>query len=263
VILKALIFDVDGTLADTEETHRLAWNEAFEKHDLGWNWSKPKYAHLLSTAGGKERLRAYIDSLTLLPAERQSLMERIPSIHQSEIESYTRMIAAGMVPLRDGVARLIEEAPRAGVRLAIASATNHRNFEALLRINMGAEAVNRFDVIGAGEQVPHKKPAPDIYQWVLHELQEPAEVCVALEDSFNGLTAAKAAGLFTVVTPSYWTRDEDFSTADLVLPSLGSEQRPLPARAATMLGNSVLGIHDIDRLLRMASRPLYKKAGEL
>lgn len=246
MMLRALIFDVDGTLADTEETHRLAWNEAFEKHHLGWNWSKSRYAHLLTTAGGKERLRAHIDSLALPPAERQNLIERIPDIHQAEIESYTRMIEAGMVPLRDGVARLIEEAAQTGVRLAIASATNHRNLEALVRINMGEDALRGFDVIGTGEQVPRKKPAPDIYQWVLQRLDEPAESCVAMEDSFNGLSAARAAGLFTVVTPSYWTREEDFSAAQIVLPSLGS-----------------LGVDEIDRQLRNASRPLLETSREI
>jgi HAD superfamily hydrolase (TIGR01509 family) len=250
VKLKALIFDVDGTLADTEDAHRCAFNAAFEEHGLEWNWSKPKYADLLLTAGGKERLAAYVDSLSVTPDERRALRERIAAIHHSKTEHYTRMISEGQVPLREGVARLIGEAKRAKIRLAIASTTTLANIDALLRINLGSEARELFAVIGAGDEVPRKKPAPDIYEYVLRKLAEPGADCAAIEDSALGLKAAKAAGLFTIVTPSYWTRGEDFSEADLVLPSLGSPGRPLPARAAALVGNTVLGIREIEQRLR-------------
>lgn len=247
--LSGLIFDVDGTLADTEEAHRCAFNQAFEQMGLEWNWSKPKYAHLLLTAGGKERLGAYIASLSLSSAERQALTGRIGEIHRVKTAHFTRMVLAGDVPLRDGVARLIDEAARLRVRLSIASTTTFANIEALLRTNLGADALDRFAVIGAADQARRKKPAPDIYEYVLRQLNASPEECVAVEDSSNGLRAAKAAGLYTIVTPGYWTRTEDFSAADLVLPSLGSPERPLPARAAALLGNSMLGIRDIDRQL--------------
>ena len=107
--LKALIFDVDGTLADTEEAHRNAFNESFRRHGLDWNWSRPRYAHLLSTAGGKERLAAHIDSLPLKPAERQALTARIAAIHATKTDIYGSMVAAGQVSLRDGVAPLIDD----------------------------------------------------------------------------------------------------------------------------------------------------------
>ena len=247
--LKALIFDVDGTLADTEEAHRGAFNEAFRRHGLQWNWSKPKYAHLLLTAGGKERLRAYIGSLALPAAERLELAGRIAAIHKTKTEIYTSMVASGQVPLRDGVERLIDEAARANVQLAIASTTTLANIETLLRSTLGRYSMQRFAVIGAGDQVRHKKPAPEIYRFVMRELARFAEDCVAIEDSPNGLTAAKTAGLYTVVTPSYWTVGDDFSAADLVLPSLGSPARPLPPHAVALLGSSVLGIHEIERQL--------------
>jgi len=247
--LKALIFDVDGTLADTEEVHRSAFNIAFERHGLDWNWSKPKYAHLLLTTGGKERIGVYIDSLPLAPADQRELTLRIPAIHKTKTDIYTAMILDGKVPLRDGALRLIEEATQAGVKLAIASTTTLANIEALLRANLGPDALLRFAAIGAGDPVDRKKPAPDIYEFVLRQLGTQAEDCVAIEDSSNGLMAAKAAGLFTVVTPSYWTRSEDFSAADLVLPSLGTHERPLPPRAAELIGSTVLGIRDIDRQL--------------
>jgi HAD superfamily hydrolase (TIGR01509 family) len=220
VKLKALIFDVDGTLADTEEAHRAAFNEAFRQHGLDWNWSKPRYAHLLSVTGGRERLAAYIDTLPLAPAERQALAGRIPGLHATKTDIYAAMVLAGRVSLRDGVARLIEEAASSNVQLAIASTTTLTNIEILLRATLGRHAVQRFAVIGAGDQVRHKKPAPEIYRFVLRELARSAGECVAIEDSRNGLMAAKAAALYTVVTPSFWTRHEDFSMADLVLPSL-------------------------------------------
>jgi HAD superfamily hydrolase (TIGR01509 family) len=227
VKIKALIFDVDGTLADTEEAHRCAFNRAFERHQLGWQWSVAEYGRLLAVSGGKERVGAYIDSLPLDVIERRALRERIPAIHDTKTENYAQMIREGLVLLRAGVARLIDEAERAGVALSIASTTTFTNIESLLLVNLGRRALQRFRVIGAGDQVRRKKPQPDIFEWVLGKLKEPAADCVAIEDSAHGLAAAKGAGLFTVVTPSQWTRDEDFQRADLVLPSLGSSLYPL------------------------------------
>lgn len=247
--LRALIFDVDGTLSDTEEAHRCAFNEAFSEHGLDWNWSRPQYAHLLLTAGGKERLAAHIATLPVDEAQRASLHARIDGIHRAKTQHYTRRVLAGGAPLRDGVARLLDEAAAAHVLLGIATTTTLANVEALLRTALGPGALERFAVIGAGDDVARKKPAPDIYDHVLRRLGVVPDECVAIEDSANGLRAAKAAGIFTIVTPSYWTRTEDFSTADLVLPSLGSTDRPLPARAATLVGAKLLGIREIDRQL--------------
>ncbi|MDB6086627.1 MAG: HAD-superfamily hydrolase, subfamily variant 3 [Gammaproteobacteria bacterium] len=247
--LGALIFDVDGTLADTEEAHRCAFNDAFRQLGMDWNWSRPTYAHLLATTGGKERLAAFIGSLPLAPAERLALTGRIEAIHAAKTQNYTRMVLAGEVPLRDGVARLLDDAARSSIRLGIASTTSFVNIEALLRTCLGPGAIDRFAVIGAGDQVARKKPAADIYEYVLKRLNAAPHECVAIEDSANGLEAAKAAGLYTLITPSYWTRSEDFSSADLVLPSLGSIERPLTPRAALIVGNRVLGIRELDRRL--------------
>jgi HAD superfamily hydrolase (TIGR01509 family) len=230
--LRALIFDVDGTLADTEEAHRLAFNEAFRQLGLDWNWSRPAYAQLLLTTGGKERIAAYIETLDVSASERADLGRRIDALHAAKTEHYMRTVLGGEVPLRDGVLRLLDEAAQLGIRLGIATTTTFANIEALLGTHLGKNALDRFSVIGAGDQAKRKKPAPDIYDYVLRELRLQPEECVAFEDSANGLKAAKGARLFTIVTPSYWTRSEDFSAADLVLPSLGS-----------------LEIRDIDRQL--------------
>jgi beta-phosphoglucomutase-like phosphatase (HAD superfamily) len=236
MILRALIFDVDGTLADTEEAHRRAFNEAFWQAGLDWHWTKIRYSHLLRVTGGKERLAAFIRTLAASPAEREELNERIPYIHEAKTRNYTRMMHAGLVALRQGVERLLDEAHGAGIRLALASTTTYANIEALLGSTLGAGAIQRFAAISAGDQVPRKKPAPDIYVHVLRQLQASPDECVAIEDSANGLAAAKAAGLFTIVTPSDWTRAENFSAADMVLPSL-----------------EALGLRDIDRELNTPS----------
>lgn len=225
--IKALILDVDGTLADTEEAHRSAFNQAFERHDLPWNWDRHEYARLLAVTGGKERIGAFVESLGVGAAERRELHARIPAIHATKTENYTRLIREGRVPLREGVETLLDEAERSAVSVSIASTTTFANIEALLTVNLGPGALDRIKVIGAADQARRKKPAPDIFAYVLEQLQESAADCVAIEDSAQGLAAAKAAGLFTVVTPSPWTRDENFAGADLVLSSLGDSPHPL------------------------------------
>jgi beta-phosphoglucomutase-like phosphatase (HAD superfamily) len=218
--LQALIFDIDGTFANTEEAHRCAFNEAFQQHGLRWHWSELEYAELLRTTGGKERLGAYVDRLDAPLDEKRAFRARIGAIHATKTDLYTQRVRSGAVPLRDGVARLIQEARSAGVTLAIATTTTLPNIEALLKTNLGPDSLSLFRVIGAGDQVSRKKPAPDIYEWVLRQLALPVSNCIAIEDSVHGLVAAQGAGLFTLVTPSYWTQSEDFSSADWVLPSL-------------------------------------------
>lgn len=221
MILRTLIFDVDGTLADTEEAHRCAFNEAFWQLGLNWNWTKVRYSHLLRITGGKERLATYIRSLDVTPVEREALIGHVNAIHQAKTRNYTRMVQAGAVGLREGVARLLDEAEDASIRLGLASTTTYANIDALLSTALGSGALQRFAVIGAGDHVSRKKPAPDIYEHVLRKLQASPDECVAIEDSSHGLSAAKAAGLYTIVTPSDWTAAEDFSAADMLLPSLG------------------------------------------
>ena len=234
-MLEALIFDLDGTLADTEETHRQAFNAAFIEFALWWDWSPPLYASLLKTSGGKERLRDYIGTLRVSAAERERLLAIVPALHDTKTRIYTELLVRGQRPFRPGVLPLLRAAKSAGLKLAIASTTTSANVDALLQANLGAARDLAFDVIACGDQVPVKKPAPDIYRLVLASLRLPSEACIAFEDSLNGLRAAKAAGLATVVTPSRWTAEEDFAGADLVLPSL--EGLDLP-RLDRLLGDA-------------------------
>ena len=220
--IEALIFDVDGTLADTEEAHRVAFNLAFERYRLGWVWTRSDYRTLLNVTGGKERIAAYIATLPLAAPERKRLTELVPVIHAEKTRFYGSVVADGGVPLRDGVARLIGEALVAGCRLAIASTTTAANIDALLNATLGPRGIDHFAVIACGDQVRAKKPAPDIYRLALANLGLGPERAIALEDSANGLASAVGAGLWTLVTPTYWTEHSDFSAAGLVRPSLAT-----------------------------------------
>jgi HAD superfamily hydrolase (TIGR01509 family) len=219
--IDALVFDVDGTLVDTEETHRQAFNLAFAELHLGFAWDAEEYADLLAIAGGKERLTHYFAALDQPAAERERLVALVPEVHARKTKHFAELVSSGGSPLRPGVAPLLDDARAAGLPVAIASTTTAANVEALLRASFGADGAARFAVIACGDVVPAKKPAPDIYTYALARLQVPASRAVAFEDSAIGLSAAKAAGLFCVVTPTRWTADQDLRAADLLLPHLG------------------------------------------
>ena len=218
--LQALIFDVDGTIADTEEVHRQAFNAAFLAMDLGWNWSEDDYMALLRVSGGPERLAHYISTLRLSAAERQRLAGLVPAIHREKTRLYYELISDGRAAARPGVARLMNEARAAGVKLALAATSATANAEALVDAVLGAKARGWFGAVASADEVAHKKPAPDLYRRITGTLRVPAQACVAIEDSANGVLAAKAAGLYTIATPSRWTAPQDFSQADLVQTSL-------------------------------------------
>jgi HAD superfamily hydrolase (TIGR01509 family) len=217
--LRALIFDVDGTLADTEEMHRRAFNAAFAEHGLTWNWGRRVYGDLLQTAGGKERILEFVNRLNLPATEREKLVGLVPAIHRSKTLHYGRLLASRS-ELRPGIAGLLGEARGAGLKLAVASTTTRSNIDCLVNAACGTDARELFDVIMAGDDVQRKKPAPDIYHYALACLDMPAGACIAFEDSAIGLRAAKEGGLFTVVTPTQWTKRDDFKRADLRLDDL-------------------------------------------
>ena len=220
----ALIFDVDGTLAETEELHRQAFNETFAAFDLPWHWDRTLYKRLLEVAGGKERLRHYLDACH--PPQAAAMSGRIAAMHAAKTARYTALVEQGAVSLRPGIGRLIEAARRRGVALAIATTTSLANVEALLRATLGAEAPAAFATIGAGDMVAAKKPAPDVYALVLERLALPSGHCIAFEDSALGLASSLAAGVPTVVTPSVYTDDQSFPGALAVLSHLGDPAAP-------------------------------------
>lgn len=213
-MLEALIFDVDGTLAETEEAHREAFNRVFAAHGLDWHWSMEDYRWLLKTTGGKERMRAW---QARLPAEARRLSDdEIAALHVEKTALYGEILAAGALALRPGVAELIETARAAGLKIAVATTTNVPNVAALTRCCWQAEPEAVFDVIAAGDEVKAKKPAPDVFELALARLGLDPATCVAFEDSLNGLHSAQGAELAVVVTPSIYTDDQDFTGADLI-----------------------------------------------
>jgi len=214
---KALIFDVDGTLAETEEGHRQAFNEAFAEWGLGWRWDEHLYKVLLETTGGKERIRAFQQSY---PVEERLSDDRIAALHRRKTELYADILSSGGLSLRPGVEAIMTEGRRRGARLAIATTTSLPNVDALCQCIWGQAASDVFDVIAAGDQVRRKKPAPDVYLLALERLGLPANECIAFEDSEAGLQSALAAGLKVCVAPARYTADQDFTGAMSVADTL-------------------------------------------
>lgn len=220
-MLKALVFDVDGTLAETErDGHRIAFNLAFREAGLPWQWDVSLYGELLAVTGGKERMAHYARRYAPELAGRPGFDTLVRKLHVLKTERYVELVHAGYLPLRPGVGSLLRAARAEGLRLAIATTTSPENVAALLHASLAPDAERWFEVIGAGDVVAAKKPAPDIYLWVLERLGLLAADCLAIEDSVNGLRAARAARLPTVVTEAQYTRGEDFSGALAILPDL-------------------------------------------
>lgn len=226
--LRAVIFDVDGTLADTErDGHRVAFNAAFREAGLDWEWDPVTYGDLVKVAGGKERLRHWIRTHAPGDLPPGDLERRVAELHAAKTRHFVAMLARREIPPRPGAARLLAELRDAGIRLGIATTMSDESLLALLRSLFGEETPGWFEAIGAGDRVAAKKPAPDVYRWVLAKLGLPAEECLAVEDSQIGLRAALAAGLPTLVTVSPYSEGGAFQGALAVLSDLGEPGHPM------------------------------------
>jgi len=250
--MTTLIFDVDGTLAETERYgHRVAFNQAFAKAGLDWFWSESLYGELLEVSGGKERIRYYITHY--LPDQTSLNGELVQTLHSEKNYYYRQLLEQGEIPLRPGVKRLITEANQAGISLAIATTSAWENTVALLETHFGTTA--DFSAIAAGDIVPQKKPAPDIYHYVLDQLGVPAEDCLVFEDSQTGLTAATQAGLKTVITLNHYTAHQDFSAATLVLSHLGEPDYPFTIdRGESFAHQTYFNLDCVDHLVTGSRR---------
>ena len=222
--LQCLIFDVDGTLANTErDGHRVAFNRAFREAELDWHWSVEFYGKLLTVSGGKERIKYFLQQYQPDLKSGQEQTDLVAYLHKLKTKHYLELLRSGTIQMRPGAKRLIEEARAADLTLAIATTTSLPNVIALLEKYLD---LDWFEVIAAGDIVPAKKPAPDIYNYVVNRLGFAPENFLVIEDSDNGLESATAAGLTTIVTVNNYTEQQDFSQAALVVSDLGEPGKP-------------------------------------
>jgi len=246
--LQALLLDVDGTLADTEDIHRLAFNAAFAQAGLDWDWDQALYSELLAVTGGKERIRYFLDRERPdfnLPDDANAF---IAELHASKTRFYVDALASGSVPLRPGVERLLNEARAAGLRLAIATTTTPANVIALLEHSFSVPVTDWFEVIADAGVAPVKKPAPDVYEHALDKMQLSPAACIAIEDSHNGLLSAKAAGVDTLITVNSYTERQDFDGALAVLDHLGEPDMPCTLLAGRRAPDRMV---DVEYLLQL------------
>jgi HAD superfamily hydrolase (TIGR01509 family) len=241
--LAAVIFDVDGTLAETErDGHRVAFNLAFREHGLDWHWDEPLYGELLQVTGGKERLAAYIRRYRPQLAHSRSTRALILDIHRTKTRHFVRIVEQGQIGLRPGIAELLAELRAADIRLAIATTTSPENVTALITSTLGRDACGWFGVIGAGDIVQSKKPDPAIYHWVLERLGLPSYTCLAIEDSHNGLVAAQAAKIRVLITRSFYCSAEDFRGAAAVIDNFDGTSDLEATR------NGLIGLVNVEQL---------------
>ena len=224
--MSALVFDCDGVLADTERFgHLPAFNQTFRDFGLPVEWSVEEYGRRLKIGGGKERMASLLTPEFVkaagLPEDPEGQAAEIAKWHKHKTALYTQMVADGKLPPRPGIPRIIRAAQDAGWKLGVASTSAEPSVRAILEYAVGPERAKRFDVFLAGDVVPHKKPAPDIYLLALERLAVPPDEVLVVEDSENGLKAAAAAGLHCLVTVNGYTEQEHFDEAVLVVSSLG------------------------------------------
>jgi HAD superfamily hydrolase (TIGR01509 family) len=249
--LQALLLDLDGTLVDTEEAHRRAFNQAFVDFDLGWDWKPDIYAGLLNVSGGLNRIASYVESLDLSAERRRHLDALLPMIHREKTRHYGSNASRSPRP---GAARLMREAMNVGIQIGVVASSDAANVQDVIVSTFGKEIHAAMGAIVTGSLTERRKPAPDIYRLLISMLDVDVGDCIAVEDSANGVAAARNAGLFTIAIPTRWTANQDFSKANLVLPGLGDVNTPLPASDAEKLGGSaMLGIAELEALLKGAS----------
>ena len=220
-MMKALIFDCDGVLVDTErDGHRVAFNSAFKKKGLDVEWDVDQYGELLKIAGGKERMRHFFEQCNW-PADCPDKDGFIKELHKLKTAFFMEIIDSGQLLLRPGIKRMVDEAIAANVVLAVCSTSNEKAVNLIVEKLLGPERKRRFLAILAGDVVAKKKPDHEIYTLATKTLKLSADECVVIEDSRNGLLAAKAAAMHCVITTNGYTKEEDFSEADAVYPELG------------------------------------------
>jgi HAD superfamily hydrolase (TIGR01509 family) len=252
----AILFDLDGTFVDTEELHRRAFNQTFMEFSLGWEWTPEMYEDLLLISGGEDRLYFHLDTLAMNRDKREQLRVLVPSIHRAKTALFAQLAEDARRLARPGIKRLIHEAKQEGCKVGVVATSVAPNVQSIVEGALGNESRGVIDAVATSAHVPRRKPAPDLYTTLLSMLGMPADRCLAIEDSANGVAAAKAAGLFTIAVPGRWTRSQDFSRADLVLSSLGDPNHPLSESETFMLRTPFLRFSDLGRLMDAQTEPV-------
>ena len=223
--IKALIFDVDGTLSETEELHRKAFNLAFKEQKIDWYWDFKLYKKLLNIAGGKERIDYYQE---IISTDKKILVQKdIDKIHQRKTFLYNSWVEEGFLNLRPGIKKIVTMAKKKEIILAISTSTSFENVVSLTKSCFAESPEKLFHFISTGELVSRKKPYPDLYELVLKNISAKPSECFAFEDSRIGLLSSKAAQIPTIVSPSIYNLNDDFSQADYVLESFNYNCLPL------------------------------------
>jgi len=249
-MLRAIILDMDGTLCESEEVHRAAFNRAFADAGLAWNWDRDLYGRLLLVKGGVDRLKHYLETAAdPKPGGDPDALAR--DLHARKTGIFQALVAAGVAP-RPGVVRLMAEARAKGIRLALVTSASAPTATALVRGTLGPDGLDAFAAVCTGDRVARNKPAPDLYRLALDALSVGAADCIAIEDDRAGLASALGAGIAVVVAPSGYSAAEDFSGARAVVTHLGDPGDPGAAGMAVLGPAPPGGIVDVawlDRLL--------------
>lgn len=247
--LNGIIFDVDGTIADTEEIHRQAFNQTFEEHNLNWHWSIEDYRKILLISGGKERFRKFLNEDETLKKEVGDPEKFIQELHKKKSENYRALLKSDGIQFRPGIVRLIDEAREKNIQLGVATSSSMANLTTLFNKIMNVEPNELFNSIVTSDTVQEKKPSPAVYQCVLAGLGLNAETCIAIEDTQNGNIAALEAGLKTIITTHTYTTDNDFSGASIVLNNLGEPDRPFIKSQGNDFDQSYIDIKLLDKII--------------
>ena len=224
--LKAVLFDVDGTIAESEELHRNAFNESFKEYGLSWFWDEAIYRELTLVGGGKERIMHYIERASPEMLSYKNLTSYIDSLHKVKSQIYKDDLSEIGISLRPGVGRLISELKKNNIRMSLVSSTTEENLYNLFQIGLNVNPNDWFEVIGHGDCTKYKKPSPEIYHWVLDKMKLPSGGCIAIEDAPRGVDSAVNAGIKVIITPSQYTNKEIFEKGELVLSDLGEPDNP-------------------------------------
>lgn len=249
--LSAVFFDVDGTIAETEDMHRKSFNESFKEFNLDWFWDKAIYKELINVGDGSERIKHYIKRAWPEMMEYKNLTKYINSIHKVKSEIFEDHISESDIKIRPGVLRLIKELKTKGKRIVIVSSSSEKSLLKLFKQGLDIDPKLYFDLIAHGGCTKNKRPSPEIYEWSLEKLRLPSQACVAIEDSLRGVMSAKNANLNVLVTPSIFTQDEDFSLADVVVSDLGELKNPFKVIKGEIYGHKIVNIKLLESVLKI------------